>query len=399
MQPGNTGPDGKTNLLMNKKNFFLMFVIFLVSFTPEKEPQDNKAYSFFSLQPVPELLTSLFKEKDIVFLGETHRIKQQVEFVSSIIPLLQHHGIHLLFYEFINYSDTKRCDSILNARNFNEKLIKKIFLKSEWDWTYTEYLDNFKSAWIVNQQLKPGETPFRIIGLMPDINYSVIQTQNDWHDPDKLNEFWNCIYNKTWLEIIESEALNKNKKALVYCGFHHAFTKFHHPIVSQGKFIRFETDREGNQCFNKYPTKVATAIIYTPISEKPDFGMKYIRPFNGVIDSVIKELPENMQKFGFLTNQSSLGSRHDSSSYYSMGYGSICLKGLADAIIVLGPVCNYQSVTLMNDFIDENDLEDIKIQAFPYNWIKEWTVKSCNDSLNKWHKEEIEFLRKMTNCN
>ena len=355
----------------------------------------NQMFQSLNLQPIPELVSGLFKQFDVLFLGENHRIKQQVEFVSTLIPVLQKQGVHILFYEFTNYSDTKLSDSLLIAPEYNEPMVWQMLRKSEWDWAWQEYADNFRAAWEVNRRRKQGEPPFRIVGMMPDINYAAIQTPEDWDNDDKKRAFWDFEHNKTWQEVIETEALTKGQKALVYCGAHHAFSKFRHPIVIDDRFIRFENDREGTECYLKYPGRTATILFYNPLSRKPQLGSNYIRPFSGIIDSVTASLPKTLQTFGFLTSVSSLGESIDTLSFYSMGYGTIKMKDLTDAFIVTGPVNEYKTCTLIPGFIMEKDLPEVTIQAYPYNWIRTWTVQSVRDSLARWRDDLEENLGKM----
>lgn len=381
---------------MNKKFLFLIAVLTFISCATSNKTL--KIYNENSLLTIPELFNTVFKEKDIVFLGESHRIKKQVEFISSMIPILQKQGIHILFTEFANYSDTKLTDSLLSSENYNEELAQQIIHNSSWDWAYKEYADIYKAAWKVNHNRFKGEKLFRIIGLQPDINYSVMQKSDDWEIAEKIQLFWNNKDN-SWLNIIEKEAILKKSKAVVYCGLHHSFTKFHHPIVIDGKFVRFEQDREGTQFYNKYPTKTATIILYNHHPQKPYLFTNGVKPFNGLVDSIIGLLPANSRKFGFFTNQSALGYTTDTMSYYSMGCEKLVMKNFCDAFVVLGSVCDYETVTLIKNFINDKNLKKTIIQSFPYYFKKDWTVKECNDSIRKWLKEENIYLEKLKDCN
>jgi hypothetical protein len=361
------------------------------------QTNSQKVYRENSLMPVSELLNTMFHQYEIVFLGESHRIRQQVQLVSSMIPILQKQGVHVLFSEFANYADTRSADSLLTAKDYDEELVFRIIHRCEWDWAYQEYADIYKAAWTVNKHLRKGEQPFRIIGLQPDLNYSVIQKPEDWDNVEKRKLYWNDEHN-SWLNIIETEAISKNRKALVHCGLHHAFTKFHHPVVIDGKFVRFDPDREGTRVYNKYPGKVATIVIYNHHPGKPDLAGEGIRPFHGVIDSITQLLPSEDREFGFMTNRSTLGNQTDTCSFYSMGYGILAMKNFCDAVIVAGPVCNYVTATLIEHFVNEKNLENTIIQAFPYSFKKDWTVQSCNDSIRKWREDESLYLEKIKKC-
>lgn len=354
----------------------------------------------YNLIPSDSLIIKEFGESDIVFLGESHRKKQHASFVNNLLPTLYQHGIRIIFSEFANYSDTRLIDSILTAPNYDEQLARKIIHASGWDWAYKEYVDLYKAAWNLNNGLNDNQKPLRIIGLQPDINYSAITSEQDWDSPQKRQEYWNETDSTSWLAIIEKESLSKNQKALVYCGRHHAFSKFHHPIVIKGEFVRFENNREGTQLLNRHGKNVSTVLLHSFWSDTSNVFPTAIIPFNGVLDSIYYNNSNKNKAYGFQTNDSKLGNLIDSTSLYSIGRDTVRLKDICDGYIVLNPVCDLSIVSLIPDFIDESNFENSKIQDYPYTFYNHWTIQAMNDTIQKWYKMEKKYLDLMKqNCN
>ncbi len=178
------------NLAMIKKSIlstaFLAF-LFIVSVA-------QRAGNPIPLIPAEIYLVRQFNDKDVIFLGELHCIKEQVEFVGSMIPVLHKNGINLLFSEFARFKDTRRIDSLITARTFDKKLAARIMFDDSWDWGYQEYVDIYFSAWQTNQMLKPHEKPFRIIGL-EDYDGEFTGTR----DPGKILSLRFCLASDTTL--------------------------------------------------------------------------------------------------------------------------------------------------------------------------------------------------------
>jgi hypothetical protein len=378
----------------------ILISIILASCGEKKRNEAKQLETRYNLLSPDSLLIKEFEINDIVFLGESHRLKQQTEFVNEIIPILYKNGVRIVFSEFANYSDTQLADSIITAKEFNENAALRLIHNSGWEWAYQEYVDLYRAAWNINKQILPNQKPIRIIGLQPDINYSAIQTPQDWDLPEKIMKFWNETDSTSWLAIIENEAISKKEKALVYCGRHHAFSKFHQPIMNNEEFLVFEKNREGTRLLRKYPNRVSTILLHSYWTGKKSYFSNPIFPFNGILDSIYQLRPIDNHPYGFQTNNSKLGDLIDSLSTYSNGRDTVMLKDICDGYIVLKPICKLSLVSLISDFIDESNFENSKVQDYPYNFYTNWTIQSMNDTLKKWHKDEETYLENVKkNCN
>ncbi len=381
--------------LQMKFLFTIVSLVLIIGCTKTNEKLVNK----YNLLSPDSVIVAEFVDNDIVFLGESHRRKQHAEFVNNLIPKLYKNGVKIIFTEFADYSLTNFVDSVLTALKYDENAARKIIHTSDWSWAYKEYVDLYKAVWQLNSTLKTNQKPFRIIGLQPEINYSAIKFPDDWQSVEKRKAYWNYTDSTTWVAIIEKEALEKKQKALVYCGRNHAFSKFHHPIVVDGKFIRFERRREGTQLLNSYKGKVSTVLLHSFWNDKSNKYSSAIVPFNGILDSISDLNPLKDKAYGFSTDKSSLGNLIDTTSFYSMGRDSVYLKEMCDSYIVLTPVCSLSIVSFIPDFVNELNFDYSKMQDYPNNFYTDWTIKAMNDSLRAWYQLEETYLNLMRrNC-
>src|SRR4030065_1535909 len=76
-----------------------------------------------------DYVVSKFKDHDIVFLGEHHFIKHDVEFVQSLIPVLYRNGIMDLGIEFGCYELQAEADALLAADAYDEEGGRRLRVK------------------------------------------------------------------------------------------------------------------------------------------------------------------------------------------------------------------------------------------------------------------------------
>lgn len=326
-----------------------------------------------SFQPADQYLISQFKEKDVIFLGELHRIKEQVEFVCKIIPILHENGINLLFSEFANFKDAKLIDSLITAKTFNDSIARRIQFNNSWYWGYKEYVDIYYSAWKTNQNLLPNEKPFRIIGIEIDDN-SIVGS----FDAEQV-----------WAHIIDSCSFEKGIKALVYCGIHHSLTNYNHPYLVNDTLKGFVTTRVGNLLYKKYPNKTITIFLHGPW-----YGYSYstsVLPCNGLIDSLVNSLPEGKKEIGFSTSDKLFTNFSLNHSLYSIGYTDATLKDLCQGYIVIKPICELNPVTVIPNFINESNIEECIKQSEMGNL----TAKAFNDTIKSWLEKDTKYLTEL----
>ena len=373
-----------------KTLLFALLIIVVCSCSEQKKEQTF--VEKYKLYKPEDLIIDAFKNKDVIFIGEAHWIKEEVDFIKSIIPILNKNDINILFSEFVSYDDTKLIDSLLTADKFDEKLARSITSRSLFEWSYQEYIDILHVAWEVNQK---SEKQFRIIGLLKDYNCSAIQKPEDFNDPEKRKAFFGDG-ESDWANRIIDETYKKNKKALVYCGAHHSITHYVQPLVEDGKFIgkANKNDRVGQCVYNKYPETTITIWIHHSWAGKKGLDDKLVIPMHSYFDKLVDSLPSDFKSYAFFTNESILGEIVDSSSYYSLGYDSFTLKDLCHGYIFLKPVCNQNLAGYIENFIDTNSIKHAQEQVRVWLDIKDISIEAINDTLKNWYNQKLEAFNK-----
>lgn len=352
------------------KVIFNVIFLFLFYITSAQEVKTS-----FQFQTAEQFLIEQFNEKDVIFIGEFHRIKEHAEFISNIIPKLHENGINILFSEFANFNDTKLIDSLITAKNFDDNLATRIMFNNSWYWGYKEYIDIYYSAWKINQNLSSNEKPFRIIGIEIDNN-----SLDDGIDAEQV-----------WANIIDSCSFEKGVKSLVYCGIHHSFTNYYHPYLENDTLKGFVTTRVGNLLFKKYPDKTITILLHGPW-----YGYSYttsVLPCNGMLDSLANSLPEGKKEIGFLTSDSIFNSYKLNHSMYSLGYENATIKDLCQGYIIIKPICELNPVTIAPNFINNSNIVDCRKQSEMSNK----NIEEFNYIIRLWLEEDTKYLIELQN--
>jgi carboxyl-terminal processing protease len=310
-----------------------------------------------------DYVLSKFKDHDIVFLGEFHRIKHDPELVLRLIPLLHDAGVNYLGYESSRRVDQPLIDSLLNAPNYDEQLALLIAFKEDVHWGYQEYVDIFKAAWKFNHTLPPGSRRFRILGLNNSPDWSVIKTTEDRDKGEVMRKVWHGETEEDWAKVLFDVVISQNEKALVYCGSHHAFTEYRQPIVINGKFIRFGDIRVGNAVFQKIGKRACTIKLHAPWISAEGYDQPPVLAADGYIDAVLNNLESKYQRVGFDLAGTSFGSLPGETSIYKFGYKHFTLDTIYDGYVCQGPLSSYRGVTAIKDFVNEINLAEARAQS------------------------------------
>lgn len=298
---------------------------------------------------------SKFRRYDIVFLGEEHYIKQNLEFVQELIPALYGAGVYNLGIEFGVDDCQPDDDRLITADYYDEDLARKIMFKDFVLWAYTDYMDIYRKAWELNHSLPKGAKRFRVVNLNYRPDWTALQGPRThevmlkvWFkgDPDVY------MGNK-----VLHEFADKHEKALVYAGFHHTFTHYHQPYYDfkNKKLISLTTKRMGNVIYDAIPDRVFSIILHAPwmSREGPDH---WSVPVGGAIEAVMQEMQD--RPVGFDVKDSPFGKLRDPNAYYAIGYPDFNLATLTDAYIYLVPFRKFQSVTVDDKFITAANLQE-----------------------------------------
>ena len=95
-----------------------------------------------------------FDNHSVVFLGELHKRKQDLDFFSNLIPYLYRtKNINVIGWEFGAAEYQKDADSVVTAPEFDRKKAIAIMRNSMYYWCWEEYLNIFKTIWELNKTI------------------------------------------------------------------------------------------------------------------------------------------------------------------------------------------------------------------------------------------------------
>ena len=342
---------------------------------------DLTAYLKTHQQTPEEYVVGKFKDHDVVLLGETHRIKHDPELIQRLIPLLHAAGVNALATEFARAEDQIIIDSLLASDRYDETLARTITFNQMVNWAYREYVDIFKAAWELNHKLPVGASRFRILGVSCSPDWSVIQTQADSENDSLKRVVWKGCGESNWGQIVLRHVAG-GQKVLVYCGLHHAFTRFLQPIVaSDGSFIRFEDDRFGRYIYNRLGDRTFMIALHAPWPQSTYEGEQK-RPAAGQLDAAIELLGSEFRPFGVDVVGTPFECIEDSSCVYARGHRPFRLGKLCDGYIIQKRFVDYETVTAIPDFINDSNLPQAQQQS-AHPWFRTRSVEEFRTSTEK----------------
>jgi hypothetical protein len=315
-----------------------------------------------------QFVSDKFRAYDIVLIGETHRWKQQVVFVKQLIPFLyERNHVTVVGWEFGPSNFQAQADSLVSAREFDERAAIHLMRLSNWGWNYQEYLDICRTVWQVNRTIPSREEKIRFLQLGSDLNERKLESP----DPKvRMQERIRFPYDKKMADIMEREVIQKGKKGLWYSGLHHAFTKFRQPMY----FFRVQrgTDqRGGNYLYKKYPNRLYMIALHPPVpsrwvllAELTHSEWQLYLPFGGVLDALYEK---RKKAFAFDNGRSPFGNLEDNYSYYSLDrWGSLKLKEFCDGYVVVSSFQEAEPVARIDQWIaSEAELKEVKERMTP----------------------------------
>ena len=342
-----------------------------------------------------DFLVECFKNHDIVFVGEHHYIKHDVELIQNVIPKLYQAGVYNLGIEFAVHGSQNDIDSLIFADTYDQKLANKIIFDFWAIWGYQEYIDIFYAAWKFNHSLPADQPKFNIYGLNSDLEWSYARTEADMENPEVMQKvFADGDSDERMAGTIKTEFIDKNKQALIYSGINHAFTKYKQPIVDNqtDSVIRFIDNRMGNRIYKLIGDRCCTVFLHSPFPSYKGYGT-YVLPGDGIIDSLMIGFDPKYQSWGMDLTNSPFGEISAKTSYWSHGYPEFKLRDFCDGYIYQKSFCEYEGVRTAENFVtEENRLRVISEFANPRakdtTRTVEWLVDMMARTANIRHRFE-----------
>jgi len=284
-------------------------------------------------------------DHDVVFLGEYHRVRQQVRLVQEVLPLLHRSGVFVLGSEFACHGDQAALDALLTAPRYDESEARRILFNHNPTWCYQDYLDVMRAAWELNESLPDGARRFRIVGIDPDPGMVWKGEYLEERSPG----------DRVMGETILREIVARGDKALIHCGLHHAFTRYGEPLYDrEGECWQYMDSRAGHFVRRAIGDRAFTIALHGPWDDRR--RDEYTYPADGILDALLHRAGPEHDRVGFDTRDSPLGDLRDTSSSYALGYEGIRLADFCDGYICQGPLSAMRSVEIAPHWFDNRSL-------------------------------------------
>jgi len=291
-----------------------------------------------------------FKDYDIVFIGESHRVKHNLELIYNLIPRLYQAGVYNLGIEFGGYEYQDEVNKLITADKYDEDLARLIMFKWYVIWGNKEYMDIYRKAWELNKSLPEGAPKFRVINL----SYRIKRSPKIGLILKVLLKGMPDVFMG---KMILKEFVDKGQKALIYSGSHHAFTRYYQPQYNfeKNKLIKLDKNRMGNVVYHKIPNRVFNILLHQPWRTNESFE-EYSYPVDGVIDTVMQEFED--KRVGFDVKGTPFSRLKDDDTYYALGHPDFTLSTICDGYIFLNHFKDYEGCTVDTKFITEKNFQE-----------------------------------------
>ncbi|HQN10285.1 MAG TPA: ChaN family lipoprotein [Thermoanaerobaculia bacterium] len=278
-------------------------------------------------RPPIDYVLSKLDDHRIVILGEGHWGRRDTELVRSLVPELRRRGVALAV-EWLSFESQTRLDGLLAAPAWNPAVATEILRDAHWP--YVQYRDILKAAWEANRaQLRMAPLRVLAIGLPSDFREK------------KLD------YDASMAQRVKDYSTDGTKRVLVYCGMHHAFTRYLQVERRDGGRATEFMDRFGNILWRRYAQEAFLIALHKPHWCGPgaEPAATSCPPFAGAIDCAGAALGHAV---GFDVIGSPIAEmRFPESSYYAFGHPHLRFVDYTDGYIWSGAVDDLPQVDLI----------------------------------------------------
>jgi hypothetical protein len=330
-------------------------------------PEECAHYLSKNARSPSEYVITKFDQHDIVMLGEDHGIKQNLDFVASLVPALYAKGVYNLGMEFGASEKQKQMDSLLTAKAYNATIAREMMYFYNNGWPYLEYYSICEVIWEFNRTLPPGAQKFRIINLSYQYDWSGYNKDDVRTDEVMAKIFPKGTPDQYRANIVEKEVIAKKQKALLLVGTPHAFTKYGYCYYDflKDNFLRCDSDWLGQRLLQRYPNKVFNILLHQPFGNMPGKTPWLISPGNGMVEQVMTL--NNNKPVGFDLAETPMGKIPDNSRN-AIGFRDFTLGKLFDGHIFLAPFHRLQGCTMDPTFFDGKTWAQISAQIPDRDW-------------------------------
>jgi hypothetical protein len=312
--------------------------------------------------PPEDYLLDKLRDHDVVILGEFHRVRQEVELIQRMIGRMDEAGFRFLCTEFGRREDQARIDRLITAPEWDEALARSIGFDQFVFWGYREYLDVYRAAWRVNRDHAADRPPFRILGMNDSPDWSHVRTPEDRDDPAVMRRVWRGGGEKHWARVVLDSVVARGEKALVYCGYNHAMSRYRQPVAdAEGNLLRYNEDRVGRYLHEALGDRVMTVFTHFPWPAPGYRG--WVLAADGCIDALMGQAAPPAYPVGFDVPGTPFASLPGTTSFWATGYEDFRLETLVDGYVFLAPLGELEGVEPIEGWFNEENLETARRQS------------------------------------
>ncbi len=315
----------------------------------------------------------------VVILGEAHWIAQDAELVASLVPALGARGATLAM-EILPASEQDAIDSLVAAREWDAAAATRMMRAMEWP--YVQYRDLLHAAWRFNRDAT-GKKRVRVLALGPPLDFRARGIDYDAFMADRV-----------------LARLAERSRVLVYCGMHHAFTRYYQAELDLRGNAMDYVDRMGNRLCRRLGDRVFLVALHKPLwcgsTETPD----YCLPLAGAVDCAATAAGGRPVGFDVVGSPFADLAFSDS-CYYVHGHPGLRFAGYTDGYVWTGPVESLRLVDLIplaeyapdstsraavaarNPFTDERDVPPERLEAI---WREEAAASADPMTKRRWSR-------------
>lgn len=300
-------------------------------------------------QPAVDFVVSQFRKHDLVLLGETHQVAENCRFVATLIEPMYRAGVRTLALEFIRSRFNDDLHKLTTSPKFDEELVKRLFRQGPWaTWGFQDYAEIHRAAWQLNHGLPADAPKFRVIGI--DSEWSQYEYWFGERDHEEI--FLERVARERHMtDIIKTECLERDEKALVHIGRDHTYTK--HGI----RLAKVLTD--------EYGSRIKQVALHTAWPCRDGRA-----PITGVLEGLAVRAGGG-QPIGFEIIESPLARLNDRTFIHWERLPEATLADFAQSYVFLEPVDELHGMTWIHGFISEENFEQARAIALKARWVQE----------------------------
>lgn len=315
-------------------------------------------------------MISRFADHRVVILGENHWLRHDVALVRSLVPGLAGAGVGALAVEMFRAADQALLDSVTTAAGWSPADAMPVLRSAQWP--YRDYLELIHAVWSANHVRPAGAAPLRLLAL---------GAPSDWRETLlPLGK----TYDGFMAGIVSGYLSAPDTRVLIYCGAHHAFTRYHQPELPRELKVDRFVDRMGNMLWREFGEDVFLVTLHRPWQRR--VGTKWGRdlPVEGAIDCAAAPLGRPVAFDVAGSPFADLAITHE--YWYGLGYPALRLEDITDGYVWDRPIerfagaeviplgefapdaASLAQVSANNPFSDDKGLDRAAIEAL---WKKE----------------------------